>query len=409
MIKSISKIIGQEIDILKEITMFVQKFELSKSPEEKRMLKQGINSLVNQLKDTNRKIPDILNEIILEKKDNKKRIKNNNGKIKEKEFVKPLREKEKVLKELEIGESLIRKVRQKKKVYAKEEKDEFKEARGYLKLSNKFFLEKARNMMKKGYFASLPSEIKKSNIDILSETYVAMILFSTFLSVIIAVIAVILFLAFGIEQFAWLPLLLPIFVFITLYKYPSAERKAIANKIDDELPFAVIHMSSISGSGIAPTEIFKIIGLSKEYPYLRKEIRKILNQINIYGYDLVTALNNVSKATSSSKLAELLNGLSATINSGGNLSEFFAKRAETLMMGYKLEKEKFIKVAETFMDIYIAVVIAAPMILMLLLVMISISGIQTGFSPIQLTFITIAGVALINIIFLVFLQTRQAS
>jgi len=29
-------------------------------------------------------------------------------------------------------------------------------------------------------------------------------------------------------------------------------------------------MRAISGSGIAPAEIFKIIGLSKEYPYLRK-------------------------------------------------------------------------------------------------------------------------------------------
>jgi flagellar protein FlaJ len=134
-----------------------------------------------------------------------------------------------------------------------------------------------------------------------------------------------------------------------------------------------------------------------------------LNQINIYGYDLVTALNNVAKNTSSQKLAELLNGLSATINSGGSLSDFFQKRAETLLVGYKLDKEKFIKVAETFMDVYISVVIAAPMILMLMLVMISVSGIQTGFTPYQLTFITIGGVAIVNLGFLGFLQTKQTS
>jgi hypothetical protein len=59
------------------------------------------------------------------------------------------------------------------------------------------------------------------------------------------------------------------------------------------------------------------------------------------------------------------------------------------------------------MDIYISVVIAAPMILMLLLVMISVSGIQTGFTTNELTIITILSVSLINIVFLGFLQAKQ--
>ena len=38
-------------------------------------------------------------------------------------------------------------------------------------------------------------------------------------------------------------------------------------------------MSAISGSGIEPSEIFRIIGLNREYPYLRKEIRKIVPEL----------------------------------------------------------------------------------------------------------------------------------
>ena len=138
----------------------------------------------------------------------------------------------------------------------------------------------------------------------------------------------------------WIPLMLPIVTFIMLYLYPSLERKSSSSKIDQELPFAVIHMGAISGSGMAPAQIFKVIGTSEDYPNLRKEIRKVLNQINLYGYDLVNALSNAARSAPSEKLKELFNGVATTIHSGGSLKEFFEKRGETLLVNYRLEEEK---------------------------------------------------------------------
>jgi flagellar protein FlaJ len=181
----------------------------------------------------------------------------------------------------------------------------------------------------------------------------------------------------------------------------------LLKKIDQEIPFAVIHMSAISGSGIEPSEIFKIIGLSKEYPNLRKEIRKVMNQINLYGYDLVTALNNAARSSPSEKVSELFTGLATSISSGANLSEFFEKRSESLLLSYRLEREKYTKTAETFMDIYISVVIAAPMILMLLLVMIGVSGIEVGFSTTGMTFLIILVLSFVNVLFIGFLHLKQ--
>jgi len=334
-------------------------------------------------------------------------------------------DRENFLQELRINESLIKRL--KRKSFIKEEKqEEFKAARGYLKLSNKFFLNFANRLIEKGYFKSLSVEIKKANVEVLFATYIAMICFTTFLSLFVGIAIAIVSLFFNISlsppfivQFSgdilvralkvsFLIIFIPIATFLALYIYPSTERKSLSRRIDQELPFAVIHMSSISGSGIEPSEIFKIIGLSREYPALRVEIRKVLNQINIYGYDLTTSLNNVASATPSQKLADLLNGIATTINSGGDLSTFFEKRAETLLLNYRLERERYTKVAETFMDIYISVVIAAPMILMLLLVMIRVvPGIVIPFSIAELTLIIVSIVAFINILFLGFLQLKQ--
>ncbi len=81
-----------------------------------------------------------------------------------------------------------------------------------------------------------------------------------------------------------------------------------------------------------------------------------------------------------------MTGISITVNSGGDINKFFTKRSQSLLLEYRLEREKYAKGIETLMDIYISIVIAAPMILLLLLIMISVSGIDiAGLTLDQLT------------------------
>ena len=118
-------------------------------------------------------------------------------------------------------------------------------------------------------------------------------------------------------------------------------------------------------------------------------------------------MRNVARATPSPKLAELLNGISITIHSGGNIKKFFEKRGESLLLEYRLEREKYTKTTETFMDLYISIVIAAPMILLMLLIMISVSGMSIGFGIAEMSLAVVGIVAIINIIFLSFLHFKQ--
>ena len=97
------------------------------------------------------------------------------------------------------------------------------------------------------------------------------------------------------------------------------------------------------------------------------------------------------------------------MNSGGNLSEFFDKRAESLLFEHKIQKEKQTKTAETFMDMYISIVVAAPMIFMLLLMMMKISGLGISLSVSMISLTMVLGVSMINIIFLAFLHLKQSN
>jgi flagellar protein FlaJ len=192
-----------------------------------------------------------------------------------------------------------------------------------------------------------------------------------------------------------------------LYVYPSLEKRSLESGIDQELPFATISMSAIAGSRIEPTNIFNIIISTAEYPHLKNQFTKVLNEINIYGHDLVTALRNSADNCPSKKLADLYNSLATNITSGGNLGEFFDKRSETLLLDYRLERERYTRSSETFIDVYISIVIAAPMILMILLMMIEVSGLGISLAPTTISLIMVLGVAGVNLVFLVFLRLKQ--
>ncbi|MBI2452535.1 type II secretion system F family protein [Candidatus Pacearchaeota archaeon] len=435
MIEELKRNVNTEIGMLREISIYVKRYDYA-SENERKLLLGAIQSLKASLKILNNSIPELLKEVSLGQKLPSlpsSKTAQKEGKF-EKIHYKKLdsqvtvvlnrRDRDNFLKELSISEQFVRKLRKRKS--AKEEKyEEFKVSRGYLKLANKIFLATADKLVKKGYFKTFSVGLKKANMDILFESYIAMMFFSALASFIIfipiTVLLIFIDLSFSppflsiyagsyllrIAKIFWIPIAMPIIVFSAIYIYPSTEKKSIGKRIEQELPFAVIHMSSISGSGIAPTEIFKIIGLNREYPYLRKEIRKVLNQINLYGYDLVTSLNNAAKTAPSEKLAELFSGLSTAITSGASLSDFLEKRAETLLLNYRLEREKYTKLVETFLDIYISLVIAAPMIFLLLFIMMAISGIAVGFTSAQLTILSVFTIAILNFVFILFLQFKQ--
>jgi flagellar protein FlaJ len=310
----------------------------------------------------------------------------------------------------------------------KEEKiiqERIKKPNSYVKTANSFFSDFSKSLIKKNYFKNVQTDLQKANMNFLLGSYISIIVFTTMISFIASFFIVIFLLFFNVSPqlpiitFAqgdiltrflnlfWIIFVVPLGAFLFMYTYPSLERGSLEKKIDLELPFATINMSAISGSMIDPTKIFAIIVSTKDYPTLEKEFTKLLNSINVLGQDFITALRNSASNTSSKQLSELYGGLATTINSGGDLPRFFQERAETMLFNYNLEREKQTKAAETMMDIYISVVIAAPMVLMLLLMMMRISGLGIPLSTGMITLVMILGVSMINVGFLVFLQIKQ--
>lgn len=425
--------IEREKEVIREIVLFNNQlinlerfYPYEKRGKEEEILKKTLNSLFRRLKIINNSIPNLIEHTSPYKKISKPAQKEpdkvkglvkltyQHPKKEEKEISVTLKkeEREKFLEELRLSRESIGRLKVKKEKVKKTKFMEFRKPSFYAKFSNKIFFNFSNSFVQKGRFKNVNKDLRKANMPYLLTTYLSMTFLSTLIAFIVGLIVfVILFLIYPSKVLISLLVipLFPLITFFSLYLYPVAEGRSIGGKINQELPFVVLHMSAIARSGIEPSQIFKIIVESGEYKNTRKELRKIINQVNVYGYDLVTSLKNTARETPSGKLSELFNGLSTTITTGGSLTEFLDKRADTLLFDYKMEREKYTKIAETFMDIYISLIIAAPMIMMMMLILVSVSGIGIGLSLNALTAIIISVIALINIIFLVFLHLKQPS
>src|SRR3989338_2583188 len=204
MIDELRKNVDSEIEILREISKYTRLMQ-GANQHEKKMLSESINSLINSMKMINNSIPDILNNISSVQKLPSKNEPGSTGlervsyrsKGGEISVVVNSRDKERFLRELSISESLVKKLK-KKGVREKATYDEFKASRGYIKLSNKFFLDSAKGFINSGKFKPLALEIKKANLDLLTEMYVSMMFFTTALSFIGGIILAIFFFFFSL-------------------------------------------------------------------------------------------------------------------------------------------------------------------------------------------------------------------
>ena len=436
-------------NIVKEMYIFLNQLDGIKNIEsnssiilntkEKKLLKDVVEGLENQLKILNNSIPELVENIGFFKKlkENSKIEEAKKNKLIQVKFT-PEESNEKisyVISDADKKEFLNNlsktnlSIMQLKKNYSFEKPlPSFGKPNYYAKLSNKFFRELSNKLLSEGYFYNLNLNLRKMNSPFVAGTYVSMIFFTTALSFIFSIFLLITLLFYDISlsfpflfsinehpllrfaKFFWVIFAVPLITGILMYIYPSSEAKNLGSKIDQELPFIAIHMSAITTSGIEPLSIFKIILKSSEYKYTNMEIRKLMNLINFHGKDLVTALKITSKTCPSNKLKELFDGLATTMTSGGDLHEFLEKHADSLLFDYRLEREKYTKTSETFMDIYISIVIAAPMILLMLFVIMGSTGILAnflGFSTEIISFLIILIIILLNIGFLIFLKIKQ--
>lgn len=253
------------------------------------------------------------------------------------------------------------------------------------------------------------NKLQKSGIPMTGEEYASLLLaFSLTVPLSIAFIASLVLIILGTNLLMLVPYFTIIFVilfsiiFMAGYLYPGMRTSDIQKNIMNNLPFATIYLTTLSGSGMNPVQMFKILSHFEEFGEVSKEARRIVRDIEMLGLDVATAMEKAAERTPSSQMRELMWGIRSTITTGGDLNNFLMEKSRSYMADYRRFLDKFVDQLSILMEVYITAVIVGSIFF---IIMGTILGLMGGGQPLMLVRILIyIGIPLMSIMFMVLIM-----
>ncbi len=266
------------------------------------------------------------------------------------------------------------------------------------------------------FFRKFHTSLRMANVPVLSNTYVNIMVFSSFLC-----FALSMFFYGLVKAAVGVPFMNYVFnavlfgiafaagIFFLFYYYPENKIKSRRKSINANLPFAIDQMSAIVNSGIPPLVMFRLIAESEEYEEVSVEVNKIVLYADVFGYDLPSAVRTVAETTPSPTLKEFFEGMILSIETGSDLNHYLAEKSKEAMLAYRLERQKYVEAISTYSDIYTGILIAAPLFFVSTLSLVSMLGGTIGGMDVStlMTYGTYAVIPGLNIAFIIFLQLSQ--
>ncbi len=241
--------------------------------------------------------------------------------------------------------------------------------------------------------ASLEKNLKQAMMPIPFDVYVCSMVFFSLIAGIVGVavsIAAAFFVNIQPVAFAFL---LPILAgcgigtatFFVLQMLPSINVKNRASKLTEELPHFIGYMATLATSGLALEGIFKAIANEDSDEEIVKDCRFITRNIEILGMDLVSAIADLIKRAPKGPYAELLEGAIITVQTGGNLKEYFIATAKVQLEEKKMALRKSTESLGVMAEMYTILLIVFPLMAVIMLsIMAIMSPDLAGFDLIQL-------------------------
>ena len=162
------------------------------------------------------------------------------------------------------------------------------------------------------------------------------------------------------------------------YVYPRSVADSRRRNIDVTLPHAITFMYALSYGGMSLLDVIHPLGDADDtYGQVAAEFEMIARDVELFGNDLFTAIRNARNLTPSDNLEQFLDDLLAVLDSGGEVSEFFRAETNTYLEEAREEQENFLETLALLAEFFVVVFVAAPLFLIVILMVISLLGGQT--------------------------------
>ena len=283
----------------------------------------------------------------------------------------------------------------------------------YRLLCYRWLKDKIKPLSSKFYF--LKYDIKSAGLNYLLEEYLSIaIITSIVISLLLSYFTslsfyylfdlenqiYLLFLYFGLVIFYFI-ISFGIFIFYVYFK-----KKSIKKEIEELLPDAIMHLSTLSTTGLPYYKMFKIMSLIEEYGEVTKVFKRISTNVEVYGMDFLEALKEEADKTPSPHLKEVFYGILTVIKSGGDMSAFLLNKAHDLMRLKEQKEKEYVDTLSMIAELYVTLLIAGPLMVIIILSVIGMIASLPIRYDLLLYFIVYLGVPLAYLAFIIILTTK---
>jgi flagellar protein FlaJ len=264
-------------------------------------------------------------------------------------------------------------------------------------------------------FKDLDVNLKKSGIKINFKAYVSTVILASLLLSTSLMIFVPVFLFFIFKLSLFLSLLFGVGVslfagaltVIGFYVYPTYRADSLKRALEDEIPFTTGYMSILAGAGVPPDFIWRSLAQIDSSLSISNVAKTVVRDVELFGFDVISALETTSKRTPSERFKEMLEGFISVVYSGGNLVKYLRDRSQQYMKLKQIALRQFSDTLGVLAEFYVTLMVAGSLIFVVMLAVMAMLG-SGGFGPLDsrlmLQLLTYIGLPIGSVVFLVILD-----
>jgi len=207
-----------------------------------------------------------------------------------------------------------------------------------------------------GKIFEFKGNLKRAGMKIYPETYVTMMFLSAVLTIPVTVVALILLYLF---KFVFLVFLvpMPIFVMIVFMITPSMKAGERASSLEREIPFAAAYITVMATGGISPYMSVKRLCNVQLMPATRREAREIMRDVEIFGVDPLSALEDSAKNHPLDVYRDFMAGYASTVITGGDISHFLESKTHDIFKQRSLRIKAAAERLGTLLESFVIVMV----------------------------------------------------
>ncbi|AEA46145.1 type II secretion system F family protein [Archaeoglobus veneficus] len=188
---------------------------------------------------------------------------------------------------------------------------------------------------------------------------------------------------FGFEGLNWIiaALLTAVLTIATRYLilvYPKLYASHRRKQIEVVFPHVVNMMLGMSRGGISVLEMCRVIAEEVSVTgEVGKEFAVIVNGVEMFHKDLISAMKYVASTTPSQRFADFLDDFVSVIEGSGRLSEFLDFKSKHLMDEREKYQDLFLNSLGILAEVYVAALVVAPLFMLIIFVVMGMLGSTT--------------------------------